>query len=95
MMNDITERVHALFELKKEAAILDNRITAIENSIKEDMENSGIYELEGVDFKITWNMVQSRRFDQSVFKSIHPQMYESFRRLTESRRFCVTKKGDN
>lgn len=85
----LDEMVHKLKKLKRDAEDLATEISNIENALKEEMNERCEYNLSGDDWKITWNMVSSNRFNQSNFKSAHPDLYEQFKTLSESRRFVV------
>lgn len=81
--------VRCLKDLKHEQEILEKQIKKLEDEIKGVMESTGIYEFEGEDWKVTWNMVVSNRFSQSLFKEAHPKLFEQYKMPSESRRFLI------
>lgn len=86
---ELNEMVHRLRELNREAEEINSLIESIKNDLKSEMTERGEYELVGDDWKITWNLVSSRRFNQSLFKSSHPDLFEHYLALSESRRFIL------
>lgn len=91
MMNieELTEKVRLFKQLDREASDLNTRIENIKNELKEEMTARGVDELKGEDWVITWKTVESKRLDQSLFKSAHPDIFEKFTSISESKRFTV------
>lgn len=87
--NELNEKVHALRQMKKEAEDLAAKIKSIEDELKTEMTERGVDELSGDDWKITWKVVGSNRLDQSAFKTLYPDLYESLKTYSESRRFLL------
>ena len=86
---ELNERVRTLKSLIRHVEELESDINNIKDELKEEMESSGIYELKGPDWKITWNLVASKRFIQSRFKEENPDLYAKYLGLSESRRFLI------
>lgn len=87
--NEITANVKELRELRRMAEELNAEIESITDSIKAEMAAQEIDELTGADFKITWKLVNSRRFNSAAFKKTHAELYEQYCSETSSRRFTV------
>lgn len=85
----LTERVHSLKELRRQAEDLAERIKVLEDDLKNEMTSRNEYELEGDDWKISWKEVVSNRFSQSTFKAAHPDLFESYLKESVSRRFLL------
>lgn len=85
----LTEKVHRLRELENQISILETEAENIKDELKSIMMKEGVDELTGDDWKVTWKKVLSSRFDQSNFKASHPDLFESFKVISESRRFNV------
>lgn len=85
----ITKKVHELKQLKAERDALDRKIEKIESYIKEKMVEQNVYEFEGDDYKVTWNEVESSRFNQKLFESEYPELYLKFKVLSKTRRFLI------
>lgn len=79
-----------LKRLRAERDLLDEKINSIESQVKEEMSSRNEYEISGEGWKVSWKTVSSRRFDQSSFKEDNPELYEKYKKLTESRRFTVS-----
>lgn len=91
MTNEMMEvEVKKLKELRVQRDQLDKEIEVIENMIKDEMTAQDVYEFSGDDWKVTWNMVTSNRFDQTSFKEAHPDLFEKYKKLSESRRFNLS-----
>lgn len=86
----LAEKVHLLKQLEREQEGLEAKINNLKNEIKEELTKRGVNELEGEDWKVTWNPYTTTRFDQSKFKTAYPDLYEQFKISSESRKF-VTK----
>lgn len=88
-INEITAKVKELKELKTMAEELAAEITAIEDSIKADMNEKGIEEMQVDVFKIRYKTVTSSRFDSAAFKTTHSELYNQYQKQTTTRRFTV------
>lgn len=86
----LDKKVATLKKLRAEREALDKKIAEIEDVLKSEMTERNEYELVGKDWKVTWNMVTSSRFDQRSFKEAHPTLFESYKTFSESRRFLLT-----
>lgn len=64
-------------------------ITAIEDTIKQEMTARATDELITREYKIRWKEVISNRFDTTTFKKMHTDLYERFTKTTTTRRFTV------
>lgn len=65
-------------------------INEMDNKIKELRELRRMAdELSGNDWKVTWKLVNSRRFDAKAFKATHAELYNQYCSETSSRRFVV------
>lgn len=87
--NELTTKVRELKELKAMADELAAEITAIEDSIKEEMTARNTDEMQIDVYKIRWTKVLSNRFDSTAFKKAMPELHAQFTKQTESRRFSV------
>lgn len=88
-IEELTEKVHELRGLEMTISSLETRLSILKDEIKEEMEERSVEELVGDDWKVTWKSYTSSRFDQGNFKAIHPDLYEEFKTISESRRFTV------
>lgn len=88
-INEMTAKVRELKELKAMAEELTAEITAIEDSIKADMNEKGIDEMQIDVFKIRYKTVTSSRFDSTAFKNTHNELYNQYLKQTTTRRFSI------
>lgn len=88
--NDLEMKIRELKELRSKQTVLDEQIKLLESEIKSEMTERNEYQILGEDYKVTWNMVSSNRFSQKEFKDDHPDLYEKYMRVSESRRFLIS-----
>ena len=86
---EIASKVAELRELKRMAEDLNAEIEALQDSIKDHMAANEDDELAGTDWKITWKLVKTRRFDSKAFKATHAELYDQYCTESASRRFTV------
>lgn len=87
--NELSNKIKELRELRRMADELAAEIETITDSIKDEMSAREVDELTGSDYKITWKLVKSRRFDSKAFKATHSALYEQYCSETATRRFTV------
>ncbi len=87
--HEISSKVTQLRELRRMADELNAEIEAITDSIKDEMSSREVDELTGQDYKITWKLVNTRRFDSKAFKRTHAELYDQYCSETSTRRFVV------
>lgn len=86
MMN---AKVKELRELRRMADELAGEIEAIQDEIKAHMTESNTDTLTGIDWKVTWKAVTSRRLDSTVLKKALPDVAERFMKESVSKRFVL------
>lgn len=87
--NELEQRVVELKELKVMAEELQAEITAIEDSIKAEMTEQNVSELQVGVFKIRWTPVKTNRFDAKAFQAKYADLYNQFLKVIESKRFSI------
>ena len=85
----LQEKVQELVSLREMAAELADEITALEDTIKADMQRQGVDTLEAGKHTIRWAVVKSSRFDSRAFRETYPTIYDQYTKSTEVRRFTV------
>ena len=75
------------FSLMEEAK---SEADAIRSSIKAEMEERGVEELQAGSYIIRWTSVLSTRFDSAAFKRVHDDLYKAFTKQVASRRFSIS-----
>ena len=88
-VNEMDSKIKELRELRRMADELAAEIEAIQDSIKQEMTAREVDELSGSDWKVTWKLVKSRRFNSPAFKKTHADLYDQYCSETATRRFTV------
>ena len=88
-VNEMDSKIKELRELRRMADELAAEIEAIQDSIKQEMTAREVDELSGSDWKVTWKLVKSRRFNSTAFKKTHADLYDQYFSETATRRFTV------
>ena len=86
---ELNGKVKELRELRRMADELAAEIEAIQDTIKAEMTARDTDTLTGDDWKVTWKIVKSSRFDSKAFKATHGELYGQYCKETETRRFTV------
>ena len=86
---EMNGKIKELRELRRMADELNAEIEAITDSIKAEMSAKEVDELAGNDWKVTWKLVKSRRFDSTAFKRTHAELYDQYCTESASRRFVL------
>lgn len=86
MMN---AKVKELRELKRMADELAGEIEAIQDEIKQHMTEQDTDTLTGLDWKVTWKAVKSKRLDSKALKAAMPDVVERFTKESVSKRFVL------
>ena len=86
MMN---AKVKELRELKRMADELAGEIEAIQDEIKQHMTEQDTDTLTGIDWKVTWKAVTSKRLDSKALKAAMPDVVEQFTKESVSKRFVL------
>lgn len=86
MMN---AKIKELRELKRMADELAGEIEAIQDEIKQHMTEQDTDTLTGIDWKVTWKAVTSKRLDSKALKAAMPDVVEQFTKESVSKRFVL------
>lgn len=88
--NEIISKIEALREWESLIANAQEEADALRDSIKAEMEQRDLEELEAGAYIVRWTSVLSNRFDSSAFKKAHADLYKSFTKQVMSRRFSIS-----
>lgn len=86
MMNG---KIKELRELRRMADELAGEIEAIQDEIKAHMTEQNTDTLTGVDWKVTWKAVTSKRSATTALKKALPDVAERFMKESVSKRFTL------
>ena len=81
--------VDELVSLREMAAELADEITAIEDTLKADMQRQGVDIIEAGKHTVRWAVVKSSRFDSKAVRAAYPTIFADYTKPTETRRFTV------
>lgn len=87
--NEMLNQINALIEwedLMEQARI---EAEAIRSNLKQEMLARDTEELEVGQYIVRYQSIVSNRFDNSAFKKLMPDVYNSFIRQTTSKRFSI------
>ena len=87
------EMVKAIEELQELESFMDEikaEADTIRDSLKAEMLERDTEELTAGQYIIRWTSVLSNRFDTTAFKKIYGDLYKSFTKQVNSKRFCIS-----
>lgn len=85
--NELNANVKNLQELRRMKEELEAEITALEDTLKQHMRDTGVYEIQALTGKVTWYEATSKRFDSSAMKKELPDLYVRYSKETTTRYF--------
>ena len=85
-INKKIEELKALEELIEEAKA---EAEALTDSIKQEMLERNVEEMEAGQYIVRWTAVLSQRFDTTSFKKVMPEVYKAYIKQVSSRRFSI------
>ena len=87
---EIISKIESLKEWEALAAEAAAEIESIKDSIKHELNNRGVEELEAGQYIARFTTVLTNRFDTTAFKREHGEMYQMYTKQCTSRRFSIT-----
>ena len=88
--NELVAKIEALNEWENLIEEAKAEAEAIRDSIKAEMLERDVEELEAGAYIIRWTSVLSNRFDTTGFKKAYGELYKAFTKQTASRRFSIS-----
>ena len=86
---ELEAKIVELKDLKVMAEELQAEITAIEDTIKAEMTEQQVNEMQVGIFKVRWTPVKSNRFDSKSFQAKYEDLYKQFLKVVETKRFSI------
>lgn len=86
---NLQKKVQKMRELQRMAEEISEEIENIRDEIKAEMLKRNTDEVITGEYKITWKTVISNRLDTTALKKALPDVFNSFTKQTESKRFCI------
>ena len=87
--NELLNKIEALNEWEALMEEAKAEAEALRDSIKQEMLERDIEELECGQYIVRWTSVLTQRFDSTSFKKAMPDVYKAFTKQTASRRFSI------
>ncbi len=85
-LSTIIEKLKEWEAIQAEAAA---EVESLKDQVKAEMNSRGVEELEAGQYIARFTTVLSNRFDTTVFKREHAEMYKQYTKQTTSRRFSI------
>ena len=92
-VSTVESKIRELRELRRMADELEAEITAIQDSIKAEMTATGVYEMSGTDYKVTWKEVTTSRIDTAALKKSSPRSCSSVHQDCHRSPLCAGMRG--
>lgn len=86
---EIINTIEALNEWENIIEEAKAEAEALRDSIKAEMLEQDIEELEAGAYIVRWTSVLTNRFDTTAFKKTHGDMYKEYTKQISSRRFTI------
>lgn len=87
--NELVEKIQSLHEWETLLQEAQEEAEALRDSLKAELTERGVEELEAGQYIIRYTNVLSNRFDTSSFKKIYGDLYKAFTKQTASKRFSI------
>ena len=87
--NEMISKIEALNEWEALMEEARCEAEAIRDSIKIEMMEQGVEEMEAGKYIIRYTSVLSNRFDTTAFKKIYGDLYKAYTKQTASKRFSI------
>ena len=88
--NEMIKKIEELQELETFIEEIKAEAETIKDSIKAEMLDRDIEELAAGQYIVRWTSILSNRFDTTSFKKQFGDLYKSFTKQINSRRFTVS-----
>ena len=88
-MNEIIKKVEYLQELEGFMEEIRVEADSIRDSIKIEMMEQGVEEMEAGKYIIRYTSILSNRFDTTAFKKVYGDLYKAYTKQTASKRFSI------
>lgn len=88
--NELIAKIEALNEWEALMEEAKAEADAIRNSLKAEMEEREVEELQAGTYIIRFTSVLSNRFDTTNFKKLYNDLYKSFTKQVASKRFTIS-----
>lgn len=87
---EIVSKIEELKELEALIKEAQEEAEALKEEIKAEMTKQNTEQMKVGRYVVHWSVVSTDRFDSTVFKKVHPDIYNMYIKNTVSRRFSIS-----
>ena len=88
-INEMDSKARTYFEIMAQIEQLQTEAEAIKDSMKLEMVERGVEDLNGSGWKATWHNTNTKRFDSKRFKADYNDLYAAYTVSTTGTRFTL------
>ena len=88
--NELIAKIEALNEWEQLMEEAKTQVEAIKESLKDELIERNVEELEAGSYIIRYKTVSTSRFDSTAFKKNYTDLYKEFLRQTVIHRFTIS-----
>ena len=87
---EIIAQIELMNEWERDIEEAKAEVEAIKDSIKAEMADRDLDELEAGSYIVRYKTVATSRFDSTAFKKTYEDLYKAFLKQSTSRRFSIS-----
>ena len=87
--NELIQKIEQLTEWEALVLEANAEAEALRDSLKAELIDRGVEELEAGQYIIRYTSILSNRFDTTAFKKVYGDLYKAFTKQTASKRFST------
>ena len=88
--NELIAKIEALNEWEQLMEEAKTQVELLKESLKEELIERNVEELEAGSYIIRYKTVSTSRFDSTAFKKHYTDLYKAFLKQTTSHRFTIS-----
>ena len=88
--NELIAKIEALNEWEQLMEEAKTQVEAIKESLKDELIERNVEELEAGSYIIRYKTVSTSRFDSTAFKKHYTDLYKAFLKQSTSHRFTIS-----
>ena len=86
---ELAFRLELIWKLKEQRSEIDDQITALEDSVKAELDKQGVSSLKVGEREVKYTRFFTSRFDSKAFRADHEDLYVEYSKTVPSARFTV------
>ena len=88
--HEIETKAAELMEIRNQIEELEAMKAALEDILKMAMADAGTETMNAGQYKLTWKVITSNRFDSSAFKKENPELAAQYTKEARACRFTIS-----